>query len=74
MRTITEDRPNDLVTIDDVSISGWLEDGECAACSQRLVFYEKYDSLFCAQCNEWQSSKCSDHNCTYCSGRPHKPL
>lgn len=39
-----------------------------------LVYYEDFDAYFCAQCNNWTESKCSDPDCTYCPNRPEKPL
>jgi hypothetical protein len=53
-----------------------LETGErCPKCSKKRVYSERYDALFCASCNEWQEAACcTDPSCTYCAGRPEKPL
>lgn len=66
---------DDLVIIDGFEIYGHVDQGKsCSKCKFHLVYYEKYDSYFCPNCNSWTESKCSDPDCEYCQHRPIKPL
>jgi hypothetical protein len=73
MRRIIEQPEKDLVQIDGFCIDGWLEDGRCQ-CAERLIYYERYDALFCPKCNAWRQERCGDPNCGYCPERPPQPL
>lgn len=39
----------------------------------KIEYNEKFDSDFCAVCDEWKNKLCSDENCEFCQGRPSKP-
>lgn len=63
------------VTIDGFEFYGEIhEDTFCSTCQAHLVFYDAYDALFCASCNEWKESACQDPHCMYCPKRPEQPL
>jgi hypothetical protein len=36
-------------------------------------YSEKYDAVYCADCDEWLEGKCPDAECEFCSTRPEKP-
>lgn len=42
----------------------------CDKCCDEYLYDEKYESLFCANCNEWSSDEYDE----YCENRPIKPL
>lgn len=74
MRQVREEPERDLVYIDDVAIDGWLENAQCASCGAILVYHERYDGIFCPQCNAWISNRCSDPDCSYCPYMPDRPV
>ncbi|MCM1180980.1 MAG: hypothetical protein NC347_12025 [Clostridium sp.] len=57
----------------------WLRAGnwiprKCPSCgNDSLLFFDKYDSIVCVECDCWLSEKCGDENCPYCAGRPDTP-
>lgn len=71
---ILEDIDNGKVIINGVEIDGSIADEKCSKCGNFLILHERYDSYFCAYCNEWKEGKCSDTNCFYCKDRPERPL
>jgi len=73
MRQIIEHPEDDLVVIDGIRIVGSLEDGPCE-CGSRIVYFDRYDALFCPECNTWLQARCSDPRCGYCVRRPAQPL
>ncbi len=36
-------------------------------------YSDKYDAIYCKQCDKWLESKCSDLHCEFCFDRPRKP-
>lgn len=40
----------------------------------QLYYYDKYDSTFCIQCNDWETKCCGDSDCQFCNSRPIRPL
>ena len=71
---IIEDEENGIVIIDSLRIDGFVCDDICPNCKNYKIMHEKYDAIFCAYCNEWRETKCSDPKCEYCTTRPEKPL
>lgn len=65
----------DIVSIDGFEFDGFIEFGfYCHNCGCVEVYYERYDSSICPECNEWKHDKCGDPDCQFCSDRPEKPL
>jgi len=62
---IIEDIDKNEVIINDIRIEGSIADEKCPKCNNFLILYEKYDSYFCAYCNEWTERKCSDPDCFF---------
>jgi len=73
-RTIEENTADGVVYIDGTGIDGFLENAACVTCGATLVYYERYDGIFCPQCNVWTSSRCGDPECCYCHLMPDRPL
>jgi hypothetical protein len=75
---IVENIDNGTVTIDGVvTIDGQvmdIEDSKCHKCNSEVIYYDDFDSYFCAYCNLWLEKRCGDNNCRYCNSRPDKPL
>jgi len=71
---IIEDIDKEEVIINGIRIEGFITDEKCLKCGNFLILYKKYDSYFCAYCNEWTEGRCGDPNCFYCNDRPEKPL
>ena len=46
----------------------------CEKCSAQTRYSDRYDSHYCAKCNEWTSQNCGDPECCFCEGRPDKPI
>jgi hypothetical protein len=74
MRTVSEDLETGAVMIDGAAIDGFVSDTPCVVCRTQLVYFDHYDALFCPQCNEWKEGRCRGATCTYCNGRPARPL
>ena len=74
MRTIHDDRTREMVEIDGTPVRGWIGDAECEQCNQFLIYHDAFDAFFCADCNAWKESRCSDPSCNYCRNRPDRPL
>lgn len=55
-------------------IGGVVLDTRCYECKNNLLYFDKYDSDFCPECNIWVSPTCEDDNCPYCKKRPQTPL
>lgn len=47
--------------------------GTCEQCGNELDYNDVYDVLYCANCNDWKESICSDPTCEYCISRPNTP-
>ena len=45
----------------------------CKDCLERFCYNERYDAYYCKTCNTWESSQCSDKECSYCVNRPKLP-
>lgn len=71
---ISEDNNTGEVIIDDKRIAGFIFDERCKKCKTFLIYFEKYDSYFCAYCNEWQEKECGESGCDYYKNRPATPL
>ncbi len=63
-----------MVEINGDQIDGWVDDALCVACANKRIYYNNFDAFFCADCNIWLESNCSDPACEYCRNRPDKPL
>jgi len=46
---------------------------DCDKCGKQGVYYEKYDSYFCEDCNVWLEDTCEGLDCRFCVSRPDKP-
>jgi len=69
--------PNDearTVPIDGQTIEAWPCNESLHDRLQSVFYYDKYDALFCPDCNVWLERACRDSLCPYCSGRPERPL
>lgn len=73
MIEIFEDENSD-VHIGGLEIFGFITDRLCDTCKSKLVYIDKYDAIFCPQCNEWTEIKCKDPECDNCKSRPERPL
>jgi hypothetical protein len=74
-RHVTQDRERHIVNVDGFELSGWIEeDRRCPKCDASQIYYDDYDAYFCATCNAWLESRCSDASCSYCRQRPDQPL
>jgi hypothetical protein len=71
---LVEDEEKNVVIINGSEIDGFIHDEICPQCSENRIYFEDYDAFFCASCNVWLESTCSDVNCEYCKIRPDKPL
>jgi hypothetical protein len=65
---------NGVLFINERKFEGFIDDVVCPKCSEFRIYSDKYDSYFCANCNEWLESACRDTTCEYCRKRPSKPL
>jgi hypothetical protein len=63
-----------IIHIGDKKVYGFISKDKCKICKERLIYYQKYDTLFYAKCNSWTENRCTDLDCNYCSKRPNKPL
>ncbi|WP_200804873.1 hypothetical protein [Anaerosalibacter sp. Marseille-P3206] len=54
---IIESNNSEEVIIDNLKIDGFVTDKKCSKCNNKLIYYKKYDSYFCANCNEWTEKK-----------------
>jgi hypothetical protein len=70
---IVEDKINDVVIIDGVRVSGFVDDrlGECL---HPRIYSHRYDAYFCAADNVWLERACGDESCEFCRDRPAKPF
>ncbi len=73
MIKIFEDN-NSIVHIGENEIFGFITDEVCNVCNSKFIYYDKYDALFCAQCNNLLEGKCTDPACDNCKNRPERPL
>ena len=75
IRRISEYEDEEIVVIDGKwKLNGWVTEQKCYKCKEYLIYFDKYDSTFCLDCNSWRESKCSDSTCEFCSVRPKTPL
>jgi hypothetical protein len=74
MSSVVEDNEKGVVMIDGREIDGFIDDRACPECERARIYYDDYDAFFCAFCNTWLESRCSDPACEYCRGRPEKPI
>lgn len=64
-----------IVVIKDIKLEGFIDkDQICSKCGSHIVYYDDFDTYFCALCNEWKEEKCDDPTCLFCPVRPEKPL
>ena len=45
----------------------------CSTCLETLSYNDEFDSVYCAKCNMWNDSPCTDPSCEFCVDRPEKP-
>ena len=74
MLSVTEDNNKGVVVIDGREIDGHIDERVCPKCGRARIYYDDYDAYFCAFCNVWLESRCSDAMCEYCRSRPENPL
>jgi len=74
MQEVFEDRERGVVIVGGEEIEGRVEDTRCPACGEYKIYHDRYDAYFCARCNAWLESQCSDPGCDYCRERPAAPL
>jgi hypothetical protein len=63
-----------IVHINEEMIFGFISDQICQVCKHELVYFDKFDALFCPECNEWAEGVCGDPDCSTCKRRPEMPL
>ncbi|MEQ8153273.1 MAG: hypothetical protein ABRQ25_00020 [Clostridiaceae bacterium] len=74
MKIIENDDKCNLI-INGKEIDGFIfHEKKCKKCNNSWIYYEKYDTFFCAYCNEWIEKKCGDPDCDFCKDRPDTPL
>jgi hypothetical protein len=71
---IQDDKARGVVAINGYEIPGWVDDRTCARCGARRVYHMGRDAFFCPACNTWLEEACGDTSCSFCSGRPARPL
>ncbi len=71
---IIENEEKGNVQIDGKIILGFIDEEKCKKCGNPRIYYDDYDSFFCAYCNVWLESKCGDPFCSYCKNKPKKPI
>lgn len=71
---VTANASEGIVTINGQAMEGQVWETGCQTCGTLLVYHEKYDALFCPDCNQWIDACCRDHTCRYCGNRPKTPL
>lgn len=71
---VVENEEMGIIEIDGFKIEGWADDSLCETCGNKRIYFDTFDAFFCAQCNIWLESNCSDPTCEYCRNRPNKPL
>lgn len=65
----------DKVIFDGIEICGHIDQEQsCSTCKNNLIYYDDFDAFFCAACNCWSESTCSEPSCRYCPNRPETPL
>lgn len=74
MKIVIEDNEDGTVNIGDRLIDGHVDDLPCESCGEPRVYFDDYDSYFCAGCNKWLEGACNDSVCGYCKDRPEFPL
>jgi len=74
MLTVIEDREEGLVMVNGREIDGYIDGDNCPECFERRIYFDYYDAYFCAKCNKWLESGCSDATCERCKNRPDKPV
>lgn len=48
---------------------------KCNECNKYMLSYdERYDAVYCANCNEWLEKNCGSPDCEFCKDRPERPL
>lgn len=73
--TVRVSQEDGVVTVGCQRLEGWIQENSgCPACATPTVYYERYDAVFCPQCNRWLESQCGDASCGYCRQRPGRPL
>ncbi|MDW7650140.1 MAG: hypothetical protein SCK29_01955 [Bacillota bacterium] len=60
MMKFIEDEHNSEVILGNIRIRGFISDEKCRKCNNVLIYYERHDALFCAECNKWVEKKCGD--------------
>ena len=69
------DAANDRLQFGSEEIAGFPDsERQCDACGQIRFYCDKFDAYFCAFCNRWLETACSDPHCEYCKARPATPL
>jgi hypothetical protein len=71
---ITTDPNRNVVVIDGLEVSGFIDERRCPTCGNARIYHENFDAYFCAPCNRWLESRCPDPTCANCKGRPGSPL
>ena len=74
MANIIKGKENGVLFINGQKFDGIIDDMPCPKCSEFRIYSDDFDAYFCAACNEWLESACSDTTCEFCKDRPDKPL
>lgn len=71
---VVDDEEKGVVVAGGREIEGFIDSRVCPRCCEHRIYFDDYDAFFCASCNVWLESACSDATCEYCKDRPEKPL
>ncbi len=74
MANVIKGEENGVLFINGHKFDGIIDDTLCPKCSESKIYSDDYDAYFCAACDEWLESACSDATCQFCRSRPIKPL
>lgn len=74
MASVMNGEENGVLFINGHKFNGFIDNAFCPKCSEARIYSDDYDAYFCAACNEWLESTCSDVTCEYCKSRPSNPL
>lgn len=69
------DAEKDSLRFGSEEVDGFPDDErQCDLCGQVRFYHDKFDAYFCAFCNRWLETSCSDPYCDYCKARSKSPL
>jgi len=47
---------------------------KCICMKPQTTMHKIFATLYCKQCNAWIEPMCNKHDCSYCKGRPLRPM